>query len=116
MIEHSPTPFITDGNYIGWTNPKDAPCIHIPIARIENGIGNRSLDQHDEREANAEFIVKACNMYDELVNTLQDATASLAMYEINEMGPEAWLEWVKNSPASIISRARALIQRAEGEK
>jgi len=72
MTVHSPTPFRTDGNLIGYREGEDCPPQSWTlIARIEQGIGNRPACQHDQREANAAFIVAACNKYETLIETVQ---------------------------------------------
>jgi hypothetical protein len=58
MTEHTPTPWYVNGRV--WIKPKNNGW---PIARI----------QGDQREADAEFIVQACNSHDSLVAALDQA-------------------------------------------
>ena len=82
MTAHSPTPFGTDGSLIGCHEGGDCPPQSWTlVARIEQGIGNRPADQYDQREANAAFIVAACNEYETLQKLAQEAYHYRALFE-----------------------------------
>jgi len=71
--QHTPAPWCTDGNLIGYTEPGDPPQVHTVLAHIHNGIGNRPHEFHDQREANARLIAAA----PDLLNALDNAEAAL---------------------------------------
>ena len=100
MTVHSPTPFRTDGSLIGYREGEDCPPQSWTlIARIEQGIGNRPACQHDQREANAAFIVAACNAHADLLDALKqaepilDAASATAREDGGTMIPGARPAW-----------------------
>jgi len=100
MTAHSPTPFRTDGSLIGYREGGDCPPQSWTlIARIEQGIGNRPACQHDQREANAAFIVAACNAHADLLDALKqaepilDAASATAREDGGTMIPGARAAW-----------------------
>jgi len=63
-MEHTATPWVCHSGMV-WKLDKSWPGTHdIPIAKMDR---DTSSTQPTERDANAEFIVRACNAHDELV-------------------------------------------------
>lgn len=104
MAEHTPGPWRMADDY----DEKD-----ISIGVRANGFPFEyqpaRAGGHDQKEAeaNAAFIVKACNSFDELVSALQDCLAALDNQAVVN-GGEAY-------PAAR-SIARAALARAEGSE
>ena len=110
MTAHSPTPFRTDGSLIGYREGEDCPPQSWTlIARIEQGIGNRPADQHDQREANAAFIVAACNAHADLLAALEELERETSHAHVIGAGlPHDC------AVCRAIKRARAAIEQAKG--
>lgn len=92
MANHTPTPWKigyeknTGRIYIGTKHKKPAIC---------------KINNDKNMEANAEFIVKACNLHEELVKVCKDTL-------LNAMAPEA-TDW-----SGVVGRLATVIAKAEG--
>lgn len=103
MSKHTPTPwnFGTTAPHqriiLGGDNRRYICNVQIHQTPRANGL----LDE-DEREANAAFIVRACNAHDELLavcKEIEDASVYWSEYDV---------------PLGILHRLRAAIANAEG--
>lgn len=81
-ITHSPLPFATSPIKSCVLDAKG--CV-IAVGAL--GVFNET--QIPEREANVEFIVRACNMHDEMVATLRIAEAMILLRENATAGERA---------------------------
>jgi len=83
------------------------------------GTNNRYPQQifnGDEQDANARFIVTACNSHDELVEALQGLMDAFIHTEGNKRGNQAKTDIIKyNQPhvSGALNRARHAIERTE---
>lgn len=110
--KHSPTPWKLCGGY----TPKYA-AITSAHGYIVFGMADHATDREcgkpidapdsDEQRANAEFIVRAANSFEELVNALRAIITEAG--RLSDAG--------RSIPESLVTIARAAIHRAEaGEK
>ena len=90
-MEHTPTPWEYSGNYEVW-GIKNAITLE-PVLRVR---GDVMADK-----ANAEFIVRACNNYDELIRLID-----LLQHEYMEKIPEnQWDMYLLDHAQKAIARA-----------
>lgn len=94
-VKHDPTPWQLEGGHQWLSTTHPSPLFElVPVVGTEA-----------EHKANAEFIVKACNMHDELLEALQMAEE---LYQIGILGaPEGLLE-------KVVDLRRAAIAKATG--
>ena len=74
--EHTPTPWSIERNKergIIWIDALDAPSEGIADLYHRHGIGTEDFVAKRDAEANAAFIVRACNSFDALVAALKEA-------------------------------------------
>lgn len=95
--QHSPLPWVQDGCVV---EAFDAPFHHDIAATSKSAIWT---SDESRAEANAKFIVKACNCHDELLAALKDLLNATSG---NPKTPPTGFEAI---------RARAAIAKAEGE-
>lgn len=82
LSEHSPTPWVSEANFGTRWNIADAQG--RPVAITSQTAGHLYGDK--QRDANTEFIVRACNAHDALVEVLKDAAVSV-MHQTTQ-GPD----------------------------
>ncbi len=98
--KHTPTPWWNESGVIhakgpNWTEESHS-CVHV--ARV---------DEEDEDSQDAEFIVRAANAHDSLVEALEAVTELLELLVlVGDEKPE------KGSPCQL---ARAALSKAKGE-
>ena len=107
QTKHTPVPWIVHSGAV-W---KDGPDVYpngnsdgIPIAKMDRVMDNGTVPT--ERDANATFIVCACNNHDALLMALKEVTAYAAELK-SFYGPKA----IKLIDSII--RARVIIAKAE---
>lgn len=110
MIKHTPTPWRTGKFYMSggcsadhiYSNQSKEPS--EGIARCYAWVGDQ------EAQANADFIVHACNVYEELVELLKRAERDLAKFQYPDpVQPSN--EWVSETRRLAL----AAISKAEGK-
>lgn len=72
--EYTPTPWMVSRNTdkgLVWVDSFDAPSCGVADLYHRHGIGVEDFVAKDNAEANAAFIVKACNAHDELVEVVR---------------------------------------------
>ena len=97
--EHSPTPFKLGG--IG--DVTDANGIWIASVMGDHD-GHKGFPTDEEGEANAEFIIRACNAHDDLLEACQSTLRS-----INDLKPNPTMEGC----AMVLEQA---IEKATGKE
>ena len=119
--KHTPTPWEVLGNgkqVFG----KDHLVANCEVCLTEQ---DDDLDGYDEDEtrctANAEFIIRACNCHDKLVEALEDALTVIndldklgAFYQWGQRPSCALLDRLQKKPAKL-SRIEAVLAEAKGE-
>jgi hypothetical protein len=103
MSKHTPTPWKASGNSI--INSEDTIC----IANIECDGGYEA--QGEQRDANAKFILKACNSHEKLVAALNTCVGLLEISadDAEECGYDQRAENIRLE----IKQARAELAEAE---
>lgn len=105
-IEHTPMPWWNESGVIhakavDWT-PQEHRCCHPASA-------NQNIDPEDgDPEANAEFIVRACNSHDNLLAACKESCAMLARIARTNRTPI--------HINKVIARDQAVIAEAEPKK
>jgi len=94
MTEHTPGPWFRENNKIWHEN--GLAC----IAEVFHGVLGRSDDLSEAQEANARFIVTACNTHTDLLTALECLTAVVHQ--------ERWadMETALDDARSAIAKAR----------
>lgn len=109
MSEHTPVPWRTAGS--GPATPHFALSVRTVAGGIAEGTICR-IWQRAEAKANAEFIVRACNAHDDMLEAL------IEVIKTAENPDMPW--WIDNSNGCTIgfdlAKIKAAIARAEGPK
>jgi hypothetical protein len=111
MAEHTATPWKQHPGFFTsmYSGDKQVAITGGPTVDVKN---------IHEREANARFIVKACNHFDEMLETLKEAKTELfaaKMREATDWGADLTKaqEFANGHP--IVHKIAALLARIEGE-
>jgi len=118
--EHTPTPWIV---YEGNAPSKDCPGIEAPDVMFSVVIWGDHEDPYDccgvqgrtieEARANARFIVRACNVHEELVEALKDVLAVLDHLAQSAVTKDGYaIRYSSDGPVGI---ARAALAKAREE-
>lgn len=108
-VQHTATPWICRDNLVFASYGAGNGV----LARVE-GIGAGSVEQvYEKANANAEFIVKACNSHDELVEALEGMVCNRCENRIGYTGPTTqYGDW---RSCSSCAAARAALSKTKGE-
>ena len=84
MIQHTPLPWTLQRAARGWDGGRgDSICADSQVLARVTGFGYPfGTGQHPASDANAEYIVKACNNYPAMLEALRDVAAA-PMYRGN---------------------------------
>jgi len=120
--KHTPAPWKV-GGYDGVTiyAPDDSdgdPCIistlNIRSKNIQYLHDVFSFPKYSSQQANAEFIVRACNNHHELLEALEECLEYLeSCYDADYQGEETG--YIPNDAMSLGGRVEELINKAKGE-
>ena len=117
MSKHTPGPWrledwVDAGNGARVMAADGGPVCRVDGATAWAGVAGTGVRTSRERDANAAFIVQACNSHDELLEALEE------LVRINEEHNAA-VEAVTGRPLNwkdtYLERARAALARARGE-
>ncbi len=125
--QHTPGPWLLRCNGIFNTNTNPALLVaEIPNLRLS---GNRQRTDHDEEQANARFIVTACNSHADLLAALErsvtDASQLRAVLQFaisrmpDNLNINEWLEQASRIYDQTLANNasnRAAIARATGDE
>lgn len=107
MTQHTRTPWRTDPDYCNDIQTSDGK---LTIASIWHEEGGPWLPPLEEAEANAAFIVRACNAHDDMLSALRDVAEYLGDEPVAPSYPSAH----HAATVALIRSVRAAIARAEG--
>ena len=109
MAEHTPGPWIRCGYLI------DSDCGRVGKHVVERICTVDTGPTHEESEANAEFIVRACNAHHDLLEACEDMM--LFWNDLDERYPDLDTDGISgfNGNSDYVGRARAAIAKAKGE-
>jgi hypothetical protein len=100
MTEHTPTPWKKDEEY------NTRPPMTSPFRVIANGSTSdrvrpicRMELQGEEAQANAEFIVKACNCHEELLEVLKEIKTQIICGGTEQYQGTGWFERLEQAIA-----------------
>jgi hypothetical protein len=117
VAEHTTLPWAVGGPYpeitVCWLNGEDDPEVGNigmePICVVSTAAqtANAPIEVREIDEANAEFIVRACNNYEDLLTACKEALGYLDRGGIDRA------EWYKITPQHV-AKFRRVINKAEG--
>ena len=108
-----------DITQLPWVLHKESNCIKSNFDRPDDMVAMppfKGLESHENWEANAAFIVRACNNHKALLDALKSMRANFEPFTSNQIdrgNPLARIEYESQITAS--ERARAAIANAENE-
>jgi len=91
-IGHTPGPWERDGDDIGREILVDGEPVFLPVCTLGQPTLYNTSDSFLEIEANAEFIVRACNSHEDLL-------VACEMVIHNTLKPEIWIQIVADAIA-----------------
>jgi len=119
MTQHTPTPWFLnprENKYQAVGNPKEMAILesigHAKFDALSIGAENGQvaiIPLDESNKGNAEFIVRACNSHDDMLEALEDCDRAFALWQIGQIPgrPEDIL--------ALIAKTRKAIQKARGE-
>lgn len=109
MTDPTPRPWVVSDHM------DDDPATHLriwsPQGSIENWPNVAVCYSDDdlpiqEMEANAEYIVRACNAFDDMKAALEDAQACIVAFRTGEWNDVRWLDQAAKSIHDALKKAR----------
>jgi hypothetical protein len=108
--KHSPLPWKADRNFVRDINSGNiyvANCMSwSDLSAKANAQGKTKLLDIDKAKANAQFIVRACNAYEELLKSLKDIVTRIEEKDANIAPSHTCLE-AKYVAKAAITKAEA---------
>jgi len=105
MTKHTETPWVADGRLICRTDNHMNEI--ADICGFDDAHPDRMVEKNiDEDEANAAFIVRACNAHDELVAALEALESAHLFFKFSGIG---------DAESEAIDLAVAALAKAKGE-